>query len=29
LRESACAENPVSYFGDESIPVPRAETPDF
>jgi hypothetical protein len=29
LRESACAENPVSYFGDESIPVPRADTPDF
>ncbi len=29
LRESACAENPVSYFGDESIPVPRADRPDF
>jgi hypothetical protein len=29
LRESACAENPVSYFGDESIPVPEAKTPDF
>ena len=29
LIESVCAENPFSYFGDESIPVPRAETPDF
>ena len=29
LREAACAENPYSYFGNESIPVPRADTPDF
>ena len=29
LIESVCAENPVSYFGDESIPVPRADAPDF
>jgi hypothetical protein len=29
LIESVCAENPVSYFGDESIPVPEAKRPDF
>jgi hypothetical protein len=29
MIESVCAENPFSYFGDESIPVPRADTPDF
>ena len=29
LIESVCAENPFSYFGDESIPVPRDDAPDF
>jgi hypothetical protein len=29
LIESVCAENPYSYFGNESIPVPRDDAPDF
>jgi hypothetical protein len=29
LIEATCAENPVSYFGKDSVPIPQAETPDF
>ena len=29
LFEVRCAENPFSYFGDESAPVPHADKPDF
>jgi hypothetical protein len=29
LIETVCAENPYSYFGDEQIPVPRDDAPDF
>jgi len=29
MIESVCAENPYSYFGNESIPVPRDDAPDF
>jgi hypothetical protein len=29
LIEVSCAENPFSYFGGESIPVPQADKPDF
>jgi hypothetical protein len=29
LIEVSCAENPFSYFGNESIPVPQATKPDF
>ena len=29
LLEASCAENPFSYFGDESPAIPRAEKPDF
>lgn len=29
LVEMRCAENPFSYFGDETVPIPRSDTPDF
>ena len=29
LLEKSCAENPFSYFGSDSPPVPRADRPDF
>jgi hypothetical protein len=29
LIEASCAENPFSYFGGESAPIPRADKPDF
>ena len=29
LVERSCAENPFSYFGKDSPPVPRADRPDF
>jgi hypothetical protein len=29
LIEASCAENPFSYFGDESAPIPQADKPDF
>jgi hypothetical protein len=29
LIERSCAENPFSYFGSDSPPVPRADRPDF
>ena len=29
LIEYICAENPVSYFGKEALPLPRADKPDF
>jgi hypothetical protein len=29
LIEDACAENIPDYFGFETVPIPRAETPDF
>jgi hypothetical protein len=29
LIEASCAENPVSYFGDEMPAVPHADKPDF
>lgn len=29
LMELTCAENPFSYFGNDSPPVPQAERPDF
>jgi hypothetical protein len=29
LIETVCAENPYTYFGDEQIPVPRDDMPDF
>lgn len=29
LVEMRCAENPFSYFGNATVPVPRSDTPDF
>jgi hypothetical protein len=29
LVEMRCAENPFSYFGNDSVPVPQSTTPDF
>jgi hypothetical protein len=29
MLESSCAENNVSYFGNDSIPIPMADKPDF
>jgi hypothetical protein len=29
LFEMSCAENPFSYFGDKSVPIPQADRPDF
>jgi hypothetical protein len=29
LVEASCAENPFSYFGDETAPIPHADKPDF
>jgi len=29
LIESVCAENNISYFGSDPIPIPRADKPDF
>ncbi len=29
LIEYICAENPISYFGKEALPLPRADKPDF
>ena len=29
LIEASCAENPFSYFGDESAPIPQVDEPDF
>ena len=29
MIESVCAENPYNYFGEQQIPVPRDDAPDF
>ncbi len=29
LIESVCAENNVSYFGNNPFPIPKADKPDF
>jgi hypothetical protein len=29
LVEMRCAENPFSYFGTESVPIPQSDRPDF
>lgn len=29
LVEMRCAENPFSYFGNDSVPIPQSKTPDF
>ena len=29
LVEMRCAENPFSYFGNDTVPIPRSDTPDF
>jgi hypothetical protein len=29
LLEQACAENPVTYFGGDALPIPQADKPDF
>ena len=29
LFEMSCAENPFSYFGDNAVPIPQADKPDF
>jgi hypothetical protein len=29
LIESSCAENNVSYFGNDAYPMPQADRPDF
>ena len=29
LRESACAENPENFFGQDYDPAPQDTTPDF
>jgi hypothetical protein len=29
LLEASCAENPFSYFGDQSVPIPQTTKPDF
>jgi hypothetical protein len=29
IIEASCAENPFSYFGDDTAPIPQADKPDF
>jgi hypothetical protein len=29
MIEASCAENPVSYFGNDALPIPQADKPDF
>jgi hypothetical protein len=29
MLESSCAENPASHFGDDALPIPHADKPDF
>ena len=29
MLEASCAENNISYFGGDALPIPTASTPDF